>query len=461
MPTMRSFRAKILRSGRPRGGLPPGWLLGAWLVAAAAFAQTDPAPIPSSPGTAAVPDKPAESPATTEPAAATAESDEARNQERVDSTTQQFGKNSLQTAEAYSDLAEAQRHAGKHDEAAQSYMAAIDIYRAVDGPFTALAIPPLTSLGDNYREAHDDANAVTAYSEARTVGRRVYGLLNEAQIPLLDRLSETLLDLNRPADAEAQQAEALRLIQRAYPPESDRALDAMYKYAAWLGDRGLQQLERDQYDAAIRIITDHYGKDDLRLVKPLLATGNSFRRQRLPDAKGLNSLQDALALLVAQPTRDSLAVATALRDLGDWQIAFNRARYNGAEYKRAWQLLGDVENGEQLRREWFTGPIFVMREPIDAHTLSEDPDAPRGSVVVHFDVDRFGESSNVTIAESDPPGLMDEAALRQVRRSLFRPQMVDGELVDGVGLGLRLTFQYSKEPSAGEDNAQKKRSRRK
>jgi TonB family protein len=469
MPLMTLFRAKSLRSGYLWRGRSPGWLVGAWLVATPTFAQTEAPSVPSATESppVAVTDTPAPtSPETRDAAAqesasATPVSETARNQERVEFTTQQFGKNSLQTAEAYSDLAEAQRRAGQHEEAAESYVAAIDSYRAVDGPFTPLAIPPLTSLGDNYREAHDNVNAVTAYGEARTVGRRVYGLLNEDQIPLLDRLSETLLELNRPADAEAQQVEELRLIQRAYPPESDRALDAMYKYAAWLGERGLQQPERDQYDAAIRIITDHYGKDDPRLVKPLLAIGNSFRRQRLPDGKGLTSLQDALALLVAQPNRDPLAVATALLDLGDWQIAFNRGRYNGAEYKRAWQLLGDVDGGEQLRREWFTGPVFVLREPIELRALSEDPDAPRGVVVVHFDVNRLGETSDVTVTESDPPGLMDEAALRQVRRSLFRPQMLDGELVDGVGLGLRLTFQYSKDSPADEDNGQKKRSRRK
>ncbi len=458
---MSLFRARGLRSHWPCRRLLSAWLAGTWLAASLAHAQTESPALPSAPDSTGVTEAPVPASPATSDAAPPEGDDVARNQERVDSTTQEFGKNSLQTAEAYSDLAEAQRRAGKHEEAAQSYVAAIDIYRAIDGPFTALAIPPLTSLGDNYREAHDNANAVAAYGEARTVGRRVYGLLNEAQLPLLDRLSETLLDLNRPADAEAQQVEALRLIQRAYPPESDQVLKAMYKYAAWLGDRGLQQLERDQYDAAIRIITDHYGDKDLRLVEPLLAIGNSFRRQRLPDNKGINSLQDALALLVAQPDRDSLEIATALRDLGDWQIAFNRGRYNGAEYKRAWQLLGDVENGEALRREWFMGPVFVMREPIDVRMLSEDPEAPRGYIVVHFDVNQLGETSNVSITEADPPGLMDDPALRQVRRSLFRPQMADGELVDGAGLGLRLTFQYTKDAPADKNDEHTKRSRRK
>jgi TonB family protein len=280
---------------------------------------------------------------------------------------------------------------------------------------------------------------------------------------MLDKLSDTLLELNRPVEAEAQQVESLRLAERSWPPESEQGLAAIYKYAAWLRDRGLFQLERDHFDRARRIIEEHYGKKDVRLVTPLLGIGNSFRNQRTPDGQGIGSLQEALAILVAQPTKDSLAIATALRDLGDWEVAFERAGYAGAEYRRAWQLLDDVPYGDRVRHEWFTGPVFVLREPIVMRGLSEDPNAPNGHVLVRFDVDKIGLTSNVVIVESDPAGLLDEAVLRQVKRSRFRPQMADGELVNGEGLGLRLTFQYKPNAEAGKDNEDKesKRSRRK
>ena len=44
---------------------------------------------------------------------------------------------------------------------------------------------------------------------------------------------------------------------------------------------------------------------------------------------------------------------------------------------------------------------------------------------------------------------MDEPAFARSRRSRFRPQMVDGELVSGEGLGLRLTFQYTTRCTGG------------
>ena len=370
----------------------------------------------------------------------------------VELTVQEFGKNSRQAAEAYADLADAQRRAGEYDAAEKSFLQAVEIYRVIDGPLTPLAIAPLTGLGDNYREDSEYLNAVTAYGEARTLSRRAFGLLNEAQIPLLDRLSETLLDLNKPAEADQQQIEARRLVQRSYPPESPESLAATYKYAQWLRSNSRFQEERDQYKYARRIIQEHFGKEDPRQVRCLLGIGNSYRSQRIPDGEGATALGDALDLLLAQSEHDDAGIAEALRDTGDWQVAFAKLDYDGAEYRRAWQLLGNVANGEQLRAEWFRGPSYVLREPVSLRGLAQDPGAPSGHVLVRFDLDANGRSANAVVVESDPPGFKDEAVLRHIRRSRFRPQMVDGEIVPAQSLALQFKFQYMPDAVEQGDN---------
>jgi TonB family protein len=367
----------------------------------------------------------------------------AAGQRFVTQTEREFGKNSRQSAEAYADLADAQRRARQHDAAEKNYLTAIEIYRSIDGPFSPLVIPPLTALGDNYQESGDYLKAVSAYGEARTVSRRSYGLLNEAQIPFLDRSAQALLELNQPIEADEQQLEALRIIERNHPPESDDALEGIYKYAAWLRENSRFQEERDQYARALRTIRDFYGKDDVRQVKPLLGIGNSFRNQRIPEGQGSGALRDALSLLLAQQDPDELAVAEVLRDLGDWEVAFSKVDYDGAEYRRAWQLLGEVPSGDRIREQWFTGPNFVLREPISLRGLSQDPTAPSGHVLVKFDLDKAGRSINAAVVESDPPGLKDEAVLRHIRRSRFRPQMRDGEVVPREALALRFNFRYT------------------
>ena len=365
----------------------------------------------------------------------------------------EYGARSLQAAEAHLDLASAQREAKDFDKAAESYLAAVEVYRAVDGAFTPLAIGPLTSLGDNYHEADDDANAVTAYSEARTVSRRAYGLHNTEQIVLLDRMSRSLLDLNQLSEAEAQQVEALRLVQRAHEPASDEVLEAIYKYAEWLGDRLYFQLQRDQYARALRLIRQTYGEDDVRQVRPLLGIGNTYREERNPASMGISALEEALGLLEEQPQRDPVATAMALRDIGDWSVAFGKTGYSGTEYQRAWQMLGSAPNGDELRRQWFTGANYVLYEPISPRGLSTDPEALSGHVTVTFDIDTAGNTDKVTLVESDPVGLKDEAVLRHIRRSRFRPVLENGAVIVGKGLAIQVKFRYLPATAADGDDA--------
>jgi tetratricopeptide (TPR) repeat protein len=363
----------------------------------------------------------------------------------VTQVEQQFGKKSMQSAEAYLDLAELQKRAGDRAGAEKSYLSAIEIYRSMEGPFTPLAIQPLTALGDNYEERKDFVSALSAYSEARTINRRAYGLLNEDQIPLLDRLTETMIELNKPAEAEQHQQEALRIVERQYPPESDEALAALYKYARWLREQGRFPEERDLYMRALKTIHDHYGKDDLHEVPALTALGNSFRTQRIPEPMGSGALHDALQLMVSHGAPDKLALAEVLRDIGDWEVAFSKVDYDGADYRRAWQYLGEVPDGDKLRKQWFTGPIYVLREPVSLLGLSQEPTAPSGHVMVKFDLDKYGHTSNPTIIESEPAGLKDDAVLRHIRHSRFRPQMVDGELVGRDSLALQFNYRYARD----------------
>lgn len=370
------------------------------------------------------------------------------SQRLLESNIAEFGQSSLQTAEAYINLADVHRQAEDFDRAAENYLAAVDVYRRFDGPFTPLAIGPLTSLGDTYHEAEEDVQAIAAYTEARTVSRRAYGLHNQDQIELLDRLSRSYLELNELTEAEAQQVEALRLVQRSSPPGSEPVLEAIYKYADWLGDRLLFQLQRDQYTRALRLIRQAHGNRDVRQVRVLLAIGNSYRKERNPASLGLSALEDALEILLEQPERDHLATAAALRDIGDWSVAFGKMGYNGTEYQRAWQLLGSLPNGDQLRREWFSGANYVLNEPISPRGLSTDPGALSGQVTVRFDIDTAGNSENVTLVNSEPAGLKDEAVLRHIRRSRFRPLLADGQVVPGRNLAIQVKFRYAPEAVA-------------
>jgi TonB family protein len=193
---------------------------------------------------------------------------------------------------------------------------------------------------------------------------------------------------------------------------------------------------------AQRLIRVHHGENDPRLVTPLLGIGNTYRRERNPAGPGISALEDALELLRDQPERDALALALVMRDIGDWNTAFGKIGYAGMEYQRSWELLGTVPNAADLRREWYAGANYVLYEPISQRGVSTEREAVAGHVLVQFDIDVAGNPQDVRIVESEPQGFKDEAVLRHVRRSRFRPWIVEGAVAPGPGLAIRVDFRY-------------------
>jgi tetratricopeptide (TPR) repeat protein len=357
-------------------------------------------------------------------------------------TEAEFGPQSNEAANAYRKLADVQHKLGEYATAEGNYLQALSIYRETAGPVAEILIEPLLGLGDNYQASGQYTNAVSAYAEARTVSRRAYGLLNEGQIEMLDRLTESYESMDQLIEAHTQQLEALNLVERNHDPASPEVLAAIYKYGNWLRGAHRYTEEREQYFRAERLVRQAYGDDSELLVRPLLERAVSFRVQGAGASQGISGLHDALEILEAQENPDPLLLAEVLRDIGDWDVAFGRVGTEGVEYLRSWRLLGEAPNGQELRLDWYGGIEFLLSAPMSRRGLTDDPQAPRGRVLVRFDINRFGQAENVTIVTSQPPGFKDEAVARHIRQSRFRPNMQDGELVAGRNKALDIVFRY-------------------
>jgi TonB family protein len=375
-----------------------------------------------------------------------------RGPQWISLTETEFGPQSLEAADAYATLAAAQSKLGEYTEAEDNYLHALGIYRETAGAFDVALIEPLLGLGDNYQSSGEYTNAVSIYNEARTVNRRVYGLQNESQIEMLDRLTEAYGHLNQPIEAHARQVEALQLVARNHEPSSPETLDAVYKYALWLREAHRYTEEREQYFRAERVIVDAHGENSLLLVRPLRERAISFRVQGSAAPHGIGALRDALALVEAEANPDPVMLAEILRDIGDWDVAFGRIGTQGVEYLRSWNLLGGAPNGQELRDSWYSGIETVLNAPLSPRSLTNDPDAPRGHVLVRFDIDATGRSGNVTVVSSDPVGLKDEAVARHIRESRFRPNIVDGQLVVSRARALDVVFRYVPDEPSAEEN---------
>lgn len=363
----------------------------------------------------------------------------------VELTGEEFGVDSSERAIELAELAEIRRRAGQFDQAEEDFLSAIATLGRNEGTVSPMLIQPLVGLGVNYQEMDEHNPAISAFAEARTVTRRNYGLLDENQIPILDRMTDSYIYLGRYLEADQQQLAGLRLLERTRGFDKPELLPGIYKYARWLRVQGRFEEERFFYMRAINIIKQHLGRTSVEMVKPLREIGNSFRAQKFPEGMGASALKRALKILQEMEQPDLLAMAETLRDLGDWYAAFSKVGRGGQEYRESWNTLGELPNGEELRAAWYAKPAFVLYQTPSQRGLrpeGSEPGLAKGFVLVTFDVTPEGRTENVTVTESDPPGKKDDAIVRAMRRSRFRPRVVDGEVVRADKLARKFTYSF-------------------
>lgn len=356
----------------------------------------------------------------------------------------EFGSKSKRVAEAHLLLAKVDRGNKDYEAAEGKILEAIDVYEAVDGPLSPVLIDPYLDLGDTYDEAGDYPSALSAYGEARNIGRRNFGLLNEDQLEIIDEMSEVSEKLDKVDEARELQIEAITLVERNHGETSLEAIDADYKYALWLRKHRLYPDERRMYFEIQRIIAQHYDDDPLMSVRMLRARAASYRDENNGESIGLGGLREAIGLLEEMPDPPPLLLAEVYLDIGDWDVQFSRGGTIGDDYLMAWELLGKVENGEELRRQWFSQLTAVQISALSSRGLTTDAEAPMGHIVVYFTVDPQGRTTDVVITDSDPPGFKDSAVLRLIRDARFRPQIENGAFTS-ARRAYRFEFRYKPE----------------
>ncbi len=383
-------------------------------------------------------------------------------EELVALTRAQFGDGSIRLAAPLTNLGTARLRAGQLPAAEASYKAAVELIEGREGILALRLVPPLTGLGETYTRAGQYADAAAAYERALRVNQVNEGIYNTDQIPIRDGLSESYLGLQDLDKANFHQEAQIQVTTRRVGSDSATLGPVLAKLGRWYERSGQPERARFTYQKAARLIEAEQGKDSPALVDSLLAIGDTYRAQALlpadPDSSesplGLLPLSSAmyrraLEILERQDPPDAARRGRAYVGLGDLYMLWGRRATAQLAYGRAWEALADPALAA-TRDEYFDAPVRLMGpEPprLYPRSVATRPPADQGALLpgtvsVRYGVDAQGKAVDVTLLESDPPGLVDDAVVAAVRGALFRPRHADGAPVPATGIVYQHAFRY-------------------
>ncbi|MEM7611443.1 MAG: energy transducer TonB [Pseudomonadota bacterium] len=321
-------------------------------------------------------------------------------------------------------------------------------------------INPIRGLASTRMALNDIEAAIPLYERAIHISHVNEGPNNLSQVEVMDALARAHLALGDVSEANDIQDNMYRLQQRRFSDDSDQYVDAMLRRARWYAAVGEFSEASNAYKRASRRLTAVHGKEDIRLIQPLveLAFASSMKSTDEPDlmndiqfSDGRRAMNSAVRIARVNADTDPRLLPSTLAKQGDYLSITADSRLSRARYREAWELLstGDPELLE-FRDELFGEPVSIAREVIrpqyekNANNPSgiDRTAADRGFVELTYDVSPRGRTTNIRIVDSEPPGLMDRYVARKVRRFAYRPALQDGRPVIYRGLRWRHDFRY-------------------
>lgn len=378
---------------------------------------------------------------------------------------------------------------------------------AQGGPRSPELIAPLRALALLYQESGDLALAAAAVDRAWELVRMNYGVQSLDQAPLIRQrievarasndllgawhLEQALLVIARRHSDDARTIGILhqiadermsileRYVDGEFPPQivfgcyygggaqGDTILPAAssaYGDCA-SGFRGvairsiLWEAQMDYSDAIkVAIANDLYSSNELRELEMKLVRSNFLYGAMYEDGRdyvlGRESLR-RLAAYEAAVSAPPLVQIEALIRIADWDILFSRSRGLQeaalATYELAYRRLRESGQDEAVIAELFSPETPVVLPTFLPNPLAADDKQHSGEYLdIAFEVTLEGKGRRIEVLEASTASR--RAAARHVnqliRRSRFRPRLVDGQFADSRPITLRY---YLPEDTAAEE----------
>ncbi|MEL7025186.1 MAG: hypothetical protein AAGL69_15730 [Pseudomonadota bacterium] len=367
-----------------------------------------------------------------------------------------WGGESPEVAKALTNLAIAQTESADFVAAQQNFVAAIQVQEAAGADIVGKElINPLNGLANASIALNDLEAAVPLFERSVHISHVTAGPNNLEQLDTLDSLSRTHYFLGDTRTANKIQDIIFRLQQRRYSADSDQYLDALKRRADWYTKIGNFTEAMFAYRRLERTIAKYHGRDDPRLIEPLVALAFVTPRQtqatpgftpELALKEARRAVHRAVRIAREQGAGDPSLLPATLVAEGDFLLFATATRTARQSYLEAYNLTVNNPDLKSLHESLFAEPNAVVTQPIrsvyhinDSGTRSY-PD--RGFVELEYDLTVSGRPDNLRIVDSQPAGLMDAIVVRNVRRFVYRPTFVNGTPTRSYGVRYRHEFRY-------------------
>ncbi len=237
-------------------------------------------------------------------------------------------------------------------------------------------------------------------------------------------------------------------------------LPSLMRRASWQHRAGYYNDERATYRRAIRIIEDSAGKNDPRLVDPLVRLGESFYFFEPVSAESARFAGSSTgeiylkrATRIAERAEDFpwLELATTRLALADFYINSYEQRRAKKIYEEVWLDLSADEARIEMRDELLGEPRPIWEQALPPATNGAagravgDGEIQTGVVNVYYMVSQRGRARvEKTTIEPGEFTNMARFVEREVKRRTYRPMFSEGTVADSGPLIFRHEFRYSK-----------------
>ena len=377
----------------------------------------------------------------------------------VEMSIKVFGPQSHETAKALNNLAIVQHNNKQYSAAIQNFTSAIEILEAVYDRLNGELVNPLKGLGSAQLSAGRPDQAIKSYGRATHITHVNEGPHNIEQVEILEALAEANVRLGEVETARDTLDRIHAINVRHFSNDALGLLPSLMRRADWQHRAGYFNDERITYRRAIRIIETAVGKNDPRLVTPLIQLGRSYYYYE-PATDGSSSRAGLAAsgepyfrraVRIAEGADDLpwLERAKAQLALADYYIGtetHNRAR---RIYAQVWEDLSLDDDRLEMRKELLQKPAPLRQGVLPQYAGGSSSSGPEsdfltGVIQVDYTVSSRGRVKNIR-TEATPVEFTDmqRMAHREIRARVFRPILEEGEPIDSGNQVFRHEFYYT------------------